>query len=760
MPSTNPSPASAFAWDDAEELARYTRFGAAPEGACIAESSLTIDGMDCAACSLEIERRVLEVDGVERADVNPASGRAVVHWNPARTRASRIAAAIEAGGYRAYPTLSPEAEAARSKQRRTLLWRLFVAGFCMMQVMMYAVPVYVAAPGTMSDDIAMLLQWASWVLTVPVVLFSAAPFITGALRDLAARRIGMDVPVALGIVVTFVASTGAAFDPGGIFGRETWFDSLTMFVFFLLGTRYLEARARDAAAATLEDLARRMPETAERVLPDGTRATIPARRLRAGDVVCVRPGQPFPADGSVAEGSTAVDEAMLTGESLPVRRAVGDEVVAGSFNLVSPVLVRVRKSAADTRWAQIVAIMERAAVERPPIVRAIDRVASPFLWAVLLCALGAAIAWWFIDPARSVGVAVAVLIVTCPCALSLAAPSAMLASAAALAKRGVLVRRMAALETLAKAHLVVFDKTGTLTEDALVLSQVVPLSTLGRDQVLARAAALAQASLHPLSRALASARPDVEAMSDVAEVVGRGVQGLDAQGRVWKLGAAAFVSEGPLYRGEETSAWLSVDGEPVARFGFDERLRADAHAAIAALRAEGLRVALVSGDAPQAAERVGRMLGCDDIVGGASPEDKLAYVKRAQARGLVVAMVGDGVNDGPVVARADVSIAIGQRAPLVNAQADFTSLHARVADVVATRRLALRTMRIVRQNLAWSAVYNAACVPLAMVGLLPPWLAGLGMAASSIAVVLNAGRLARSSESARPVVARFEVVPA
>jgi Cu2+-exporting ATPase len=741
---SEPDVSSSAAWDDADEQARFTRQVLGAAGEPRAESALCIEGMDCAACSLDIERVLLALPGVEAANVNAVTGRATVRWDPQRIAASRIAQAVENAGYRAFPALSMLAEAARERQRRQMLWRLFVAGFCMMQVMMYATPAYVAEPGSMGADIERLLQWASWLLSVPVVMFSAGPFFRGAWADLKRRRVGMDVPVALGIAVTFVASTAVTFEPGGMFGGEVYFDSLTMFVFFLLGGRYLEMRSRDATAAALEGLVNAVPETAERLSDEGGSEAVPVRRLRVGERVRVRPGQAFPADGRLLDGQAQVDEALLTGESRPVLRRAGDEVVAGSFNLSAPVVMLVQRTAHDTRQAQIVSLMQRAATERPEVARLADRIAGPFLWAVLLVAGVSALAWSFIEPGRAVWVAVSVLIVTCPCALSLATPAALLAAGGALARRGVLVRQFSALENLARVELFVFDKTGTLTEDRLELAGVERLGEMSEADLLRHAAALASASLHPVARALAAAAPPGGAavMQDVEEHAGRGLCGLDVQGRTWRLGAPAFACPGTHPPpAERTTAWLSMDGRPMGVFCLDETLRPDARGALAQLQAEGVRVALLSGDQPAAARRVAQALGIADVTSGATPEDKLAFVQAAQAAGVAVAMVGDGVNDGPVAARADVSFAIGQGAPQLCAQADFTSLGAHLADVAAARRLARRTVSVVRQNLAWAAAYNAVCVPLAMLGWLPPWAAGLGMAASSLLVVLNAGRL-------------------
>ena len=708
---------------------------------------LAVDGMHCAACAPAIEAALRGVPGVVEAEVNGATQRARVRWTPGGTPVAELVRAVQALGYRAWPAQLGPARVAQRSEHRAALWRLFVAGFCMMQVMMYATPAYVAAPGEITPDIDALLRWASWLLTIPVVLFCARPWFSGAWRDLRAMRIGMDVPVALGIAMTFIASSGAAFDPAGVFGREVYFDSLTMFVFFLLGGRWLELRARRATLGALDALVQRSGDAVERVRADGSFETVAAQDLCVGDHVRVRAGQAFPADGRLGATSvTQVDEALLTGESMPLPRCGGDAVLAGSVNLTSPVLLQVERVGGDTRHAQIVALIERAAFERPALARAADRMAQPFLWGVLLLAAGAAAVWSSIDPSRTVWVAVSVLIVTCPCALSLATPSALLAATGALARRGVWVQRLAALENLAQADVFAFDKTGTLTEDRLVLSDVRWFDGRGERAGRAEAMALAGASLHPTARALAQAWPDASAatLERIHEVAGQGVEGFDARGRCWRLGSAAFTGgRHGASTADRAGSWLSCDGAVLACFAFDEALRADARAAIAALHRAGVRTLLLSGDRSAAAQRVGRELGLGAVHAAASPEDKLAHVSALQAQGHRVAMVGDGINDAPVLARADVSVAMGSGTALARTHADLTLVSGRLSDLCAARALARRMVRIVRQNLAWAALYNAACVPLALTGWLPPWAAGLGMAASSLVVVLNAQRLRR-----------------
>ncbi|HEX6704821.1 MAG TPA: cation-translocating P-type ATPase [Albitalea sp.] len=731
---------AADALDDPVELDTFTRRQAGAGGARIAESSLRIAGMHCAACAGTIEQALRRVPGVIDARVSAASQCASVRWDMGRTRASALVQAVDAAGYVATPDTAAAARLQRRKEARNALWRLFVAAFCAMQIMMLATPAYVSAPGDLSPDHKQLLDWGSWLLTLPVLWFSAAPFFAGAWRALRRRRVGMDMPVAIGIAVAFVASSGAAFDPGGVFGREVWFDSLAMFVSFLLGGRYLEMRARHRAEIALEEATDRLPQTVMRLRPDGGVDGISARRLRAGDLVRVPVGQAFAADGVLTDGTTQADESLLTGESRAVSKAAGDPVVAGSINLQAPVVMRVERAGSDTRYEAIVALMRAARSQRPAILASADRWAAPFLWAVLLLATGAGAAWSVIDPPRALWVVVSVLVVTCPCALSLAAPSALLAAAGAMGRRGVLLRDLDAVQRLARMDTLFVDKTGTLTEGRLRCVQAWPAHS--DPDLQGTAASLASWSTHPLSVAL---RDSFEAAprewKDVRELPGQGLEAVDEAGLRWRLGSASFVTAGAHEAGPHT--WLGCGGRPLMRFAFDERVREDAAGAIRALQDDGVQVRLLSGDHPERAQHIAESLGLDGAHGALTPADKLAAVRAAQQRGEIVAMVGDGINDAPVLAQADVSFAMGEGALVARAQADGVLVSNRLSDIVRARVLARRTLRVIRQNFTWAAAYNAACVPLAIAGWLPPWAAGLGMAASSLFVVLSSLRLAR-----------------
>ena len=724
------------------------------------DSHVVLEGMHCAACALTIEDALRAVPGVLQADVSAATRRARVVWQPGQVKPSQWMEAVRHAGYRAMPAMDAFARDQRLRESRRALWRWLVAGFCMMQVMMYAWPAYVAQPGDLSGEMEQLLRWASWVITLPMVVFSCGPFFTSALRDIRLRRVSMDLPVALGMAITFVVSTAGTFDPAGIFGKEVYYDSLTMFVFFLLTGRWLELRLRDRTAGALEAVMNRLPDSVERRAADGSFARVATRRIGVGDTVRVLPGEAFPADGRITAGNTHADEALLTGESTPVARPVGSSVTAGSYNLQAPVEVLVEGTGGQTRFAQIVALMESASLQKPRLAQLADRIARPFLVAVLLAAALAAAYWWPSDPGHALMVAVAVLIVTCPCALSLATPVAMLTAAGTLARHGVLVRNLQGLEALAQVDTMVFDKTGTLTRDGMALQAVHPAAGCSAQEALDLAAALARQSMHPASRALAAAASAQQLPSGRWQVTGLqedAGQGLtatveDATGavaaRTIRLGSARHAGVANDAGGAALQVVLSeqaADGaqNELARFDLVEDLRAEASAVVQALQQDGVAVQLLSGDRRGAVQRVATQAGIAHAQGECTPQGKLAALQALQSQGHHVAMVGDGLNDGPVLAGAHVSFAFGRAVPLAQSRADFVVLGDSLALVPQTVLLARRTLRVVRQNLWWAAAYNALCVPLAVLGWMPAWLAGLGMALSSLLVVLNAARLAR-----------------
>lgn len=715
------------------------------------EASLLLEGITCSACIWLNEQHVGRLSGVTAVDINYTTRRARVRWNEAKVKLSDILAAIAAIGYRAYPYDPAKNEEISRKERRDALWRVWVAGFGMMQVMMYAYPVYVAN-GDMTPDIESMMRWASLLLTLPVIFYSASPFFRNAWRDLKLHRVGMDVPVALGVGAAFAASCWATFVQHG----EVYFDSVTMFVFFLLGGRYLEMTARQKALSVTEALAKLMPAFAQKMpnfpVDRSTEQRIVADLL-PGDYVLVRAGDLVPADGRVVEGVSCANEALLTGESRPVPKSPGELVTGGSVNAESPLVVQVEQVGDGTRLSAIISLMERAAIEKPHIVEMADRIASYFVAVLLAIAAMVALGWYLVDPSRALWITVSVLVVTCPCALSLATPIALTVAAGAFAKNGLLVTRGHAIETLARATHFVFDKTGTLTTGRMHLIDVGPVGRLDREECLEIAAALEQNSEHPVATALRRAVGDrfPAALNPINEP-GQGVQA-EVNGRCYRIGRPAYALA--LSRAELPDAaddWLESGDTVVvladadgcqAFFRIGDEIRPESSALIAELRLAGKKVVLLTGDAPAVALRVAAALGIEDVRGGATPQGKHDCVKALQANGAVVAMIGDGVNDAPVLAQAQVSVAMGGGAHLARTQSDLVLLSEDLNHLRYGLRRAVKTLQVIQQNLWWSFAYNFVALPLAIAGYVTPWMAGIGMSASSLLVVLNSLRLQR-----------------
>ena len=603
-----------------------------------------------------------------------------------------------------------------------------------------------------------LLRWASWVICIPMMIFACGPFLKGAWRDLKLRRVSMDLPVALGMVITFVVSTIGTFAPEGIFGQEVFYDSLTMFVCFLLTGRWLEIRLRDRTAGALDAVLNRLPDSVERRCDNGQYERVAIRRIAKGDVLRVLPGEAFPADGVILSGRTQVDEALLTGESRPITKEVGTLVIAGSYNLTASVEMCVEQLGGQSKFAQIVELMESAVTQKPRLAQLADKVAGPFLLVVLGLATASAIYWWPFDPGHALMIAAAVLIVTCPCALSLATPVAMLTAAGTLARNGVLVRNLQGLEALASMDVLVFDKTGTLTRDGIQVSGVTVVGGSSLQDWSGLAAAVAVHSRHPVSRAIARMGQAAAGKWHVLSVEEISGQGLRAQVRLFAESEAAsfWVRLGSRsFAGKETDCSLHAvylaqeasggDGqyEVLAWFELQEGVRSEAAYVSSALCSDGVSVQLLSGDGSAAVAKVAEQLNIEQYLAECSPQSKLDAIQSMQQQGLRVGMVGDGLNDGPVLAGANVSFAFGRAVPLAQASADFVVLSDNLELIVQAIRLSRKTMTVVRQNLIGSALYNAVSIPLAMVGWMPAWLAGLGMALSSLLVVLNAARLAR-----------------
>lgn len=747
------------AYDDADFQASFTRV--LPEG--VREVVLTIEGIRCAACVWLNEQAVQRLPGIVEFHINLMTERAVLRWSTRDVRLSQILKSMEVIGYRAYPFDRSRHEAiARATQMR-MLRQLFIAGIGMMQVMMYIVPFYVADIRDIEPEFIRLMQWASLVLTIPVVTYSASDIIAGAWRDVRNRRVGMDVPVAVAVVAAFVASGWHT-----LIGRgEVYFDSVTMFIFLLLCGRYLEFMARRKALQGVDALMRVIPRAVTRLVErDGVRVAERAKlaELVVGDVLEIKPGETLAVDGTLLSKAAEIDLALLTGESVPVLRQAGDALPAGGINIANPIEMRVERLEADNMVSAIQRLIDRAAQERPRIATYADRIASWFLAALLVFAVLVGGVWWWLDPDRALPIVIALLVVSCPCALSLATPAALASVTGALAQRGFLVTRGQAIETLASVTDVVFDKTGTLTQAQPVLDEIICLRPEQPEVWLGIAAALERSSEHPYGRALvAAARSQTVAeATDIENLPGRGLVGR-LNGQTWRIGSWAHVSPAganlPASDAEDgrSRVYLADAAGVVACFCFATPIRAGAAEMVASLQRRGVRATLLSGDGEQAVAKVAAVVGIHDHRSALSPEEKLAVVRNMQAQGRVVAMVGDGINDAPVLSGANVAIAMGDGTDLAQMSADIVLLSRDLSDIANGVGASVRAMQIIRQNLGWSVVYNGLAIPAAAFGWITPWVAALGMSLSSLLVVLNAMRLLRAGR--RSVAPRHRTMP-
>jgi Cu2+-exporting ATPase len=730
---------------------------------------LSISGMHCSACNQIIEYRLKKLAGVRKIAINITTHTADISWAPKEVSLAEIIDSISSLGYGALPVGS--AGELINREHKMNVWRLFVAGFAMMQVMMYALPAYLEPvaqiDGDLTPDIDRLLKLASLAITIPVVIFSAWPFFKAAIRDIRNRHVGMDVPVSVGIAVTFVASFWATFT-----GDAVYYDSLIMFVFLLLAARMIQARVHNKSTSALRALTQLLPLLAEK-LPDYPSSMrieqINAAALVVGDIVLVQPGAKIPVDGVVIAGTSECDESLMTGESQAVSKTAGATLIGGSSNLNRPLIMRAVQVGDDTQLSTLVRMMESAASEKPPLVQLADRYASLFLTIILLLAVASGIVWWQIDAARAIWIAVTVMVITCPCALSLATPGVMSAAIGQLAKHGVLVARGRAIESLARATHFVFDKTGTLTQGRLKL---VNMRVIRNDPTFdARAVRqittdMTASSNHPVARALFTALSAQSQISvadkmlnpyiDVNEIPGRGIEVIH-QGAHYRLGSIAFVKE---LHGEcldipsdHCGKTLTVLGDTegyIALFALEDSLRNDAKYLIDFLRKQGKTVLLLSGDRSDVVSSVAAELGISTALGNLSPEAKYDAVKHLQKQGAIVAMVGDGMNDGPVLSLADVSIAMGQGAPISQARSDMVLISNDLRELSYAVKLTSKSLSLIRQNLAWAVLYNVIAIPAAMAGILAPWHAAIGMSLSSMIVVINSLRIYSATGQQKP----------
>ena len=723
-------PIDLSAWDREDLLREHAH--AIPGGRRI---TLLTDGMRCAACAWLIQNALQREAGVAEVTANAVTGRIRIDWDPAQTPLSRVLDRLVSLGYRPWLAGGDARERARTAERNRWLLRLGIAGIGMLQAMMMAEALYLDFDSQMPAATRDFFRWLTFLLSTPVVFYSGWPFLAGMWRELRARHVGMDTLIATSTLLAYFASLYETIRGG----PHVWYDAAVMFVFLLLAARMLEQRARNVASAQVDALARARPAFATRERPDGSRESVPLAELREGDVACIAVGDAVPADGVLLDRDAWFEESLLTGESGAVRKSPGAAVYAGTVSREAPARIRITCTGPETRLSQLTRLVEEAQSHRPRLARIADDIGSRFVLSLLFVAVLVYAGWRLYDPSRAFEVTLALLVISCPCALSLAVPTALAAAHGSLARAGVLATRADAMETLATATDIVFDKTGTLSDDQPALAAVETFDGLAPADALAIAAALERDAGHPLAAAFASGGAGIAA-SDVRAVPGQGVEGR-VEGRLWKLGQAGFVCG----RADDGAIWLGDGASAAARFELREHVRADAPQALQSLRTLGLRVHLSSGDAASRVQPLARTLDIGQAHARQRPEDKLALVRGLQAQGRIVAMVGDGLNDAPVLAGADVSLAMDKGAALAQRAADLVMTGPTLMRIPVAVRVARDTRRIIRQNLGWALGYNLLAIPLAASGMVTPWIAALGMAGSSLVVTLNALRLAKAA---------------
>ncbi len=725
----------------------------------IKTASLILEGIVCAACVWLNEQHVSQLKGVQSFSINYSTQRARISWDESQIQLSDILKSISDIGYRAHPFDPGRQEEIQKKERQRALIRLAVAGLGAMQVMMLAIALYAGDYSGISAEMKVYFRWVSALIATPVVFYSAQTFFKGAWSDLQRKQLGMDVPVALAISGAYAASVWATATNSG----EVYFDSVTMFTFFLLVGRFLELRARQRSGEVADALIKLLPVMASRFV-DGKYEQVLVNELKVGDHLRVKPGETIPADAIIIEGQSSIDESLVTGESHPLRRVENDKVIGGTVNIESPVILQVTHIGEDSVLAGIQRLLDRAQTEKPHIALVADKVASVFVVVILLLALAVGLVWWEIDSTRAFWIVLSMLVVTCPCALSLATPAAMTAATGALTRLGVLITRAHALETLAKVDTFVFDKTGTVTEGELALQQTKLLGSLSVDDCQQLAFSLEQASEHPVAKAFQHLSFELLSCNNVTAEVGQGVEAV-MNNRRYRIGKRGWVAE--LAGADEndiqdniqsvqqdneikSQIYLASDHEWLAIFTLEDKLRDDAQAMVSQLCELNIDSILLSGDQTNVVDNTAAALKIKTRYAEQSPDDKLKVIKSLQQQGHVVAMVGDGVNDAPVLAAAQVSVAMGSGTELAQASSDMVLLSENLNHLPQSIVHARKTIIIVKQNLGWALLYNLTALPLAALGYIAPWLAAIGMSASSLIVVLNALRLMKVRSNKQP----------
>lgn len=724
-------------YDSAEVLADLTQ-----RNENHTQIELSVTGISCAACAWLIEKQLNKNPAIHSVSVNSSTARCVVSWDVQQLKLSELLSLINKLGYQASPFLADQEEGTQQAELRRFLKRLAVSGFMSMQVMMLAFGLYFGDYTGIEPQFEGYLRWISLFLTTPVVFYSAKPFTLSAWRAIKGRELNMDVPVTLAVFYTFIASAYATvFDTG-----EVYFESVCMFVFLLQLGKFFEFRARAQARAATGNLLKIMPVSARLVQGDELVSTS-ARRLEAGQIILVQPGETIAADGVVLSGESSVDESMLTGEYKAVGKASGDTVMAGSINHDGVLHVTVHQALASSRLGQIINLQQQTLNQKPQIVEKTTKLARFFIQRLLFIALGTFLLWYFwLDQNRAFWVTLSVLVATCPCALTLATPTAITCALARLNRKGILIKNQQVLEILPQLNSIFFDKTGSLTQGRFSIQRIqLHDSAYSEDTLLALIAGIEAYSEHPIARAFSSYLTKTTKVEQVQVHVGSGLSARwvqhDGVSYDVKVGSAAFCGA----QGKTTAAvCCCINNQLVLSVELADALRPEVPALVTALKQRGLSLSMLTGDSSSQVDEVQQLLQFDQVFKGCSPEQKVEHIRQAVAQSDKVLMLGDGINDSPCFHAAHVSVALDSGTDLSKNQADVVLLHNDLNLVQELMDGAVLAQRIVKQNLWWAVGYNLVIIPLAVAGFVSPYVAVIGMSFSSILVVSNSLRLLKA----------------
>ena len=699
--------------------------------------TLIIEGITCAACAWLIEKQLKKFAGIKSVNLNLSQHRLYISWYQDVTSLSAIISRIYALGFKAKPYSPDVAQQQLEQEQKKAIQRLVLAALGTMQAMMFALPLYVGDWGGVFEKFETYFRFASLAITTPVVLYSARPFFSAFLRDIKSRHLTMDVPVSIAIGSAYLASIWSTFTHG----QEVYFDSVCMFTFFLLIGRFLETRARLKTGEAGNNLSNLLPRSTLRVNPqDDSEVVVPVSQLALGDHIRVLPGSTIPADGIIVQGNSSIDESIISGEFLPVQKTLQDSVLGGSLNVESPILIKVSALEKDMQISTIMSLIDRATQDKPKIAQLADEIAQYFVAAVLVLSSIVFVSWYFIDSDKAFWITLSVLVATCPCALSLATPTALTAATGALRRHGILITRGHVMETLTRSKRIVFDKTGTLTIGKLNIEEVRLLQG-NQDTALQLAASLEVHSQHPIASAFS--HPNPLPVEHLHAELGLGLKGSINQ-QEYRIGVASYASHTPVSPpiAPDSRHWilLADQQQAIAWFLLSDQLRSEARDGIEKIKALGLTTEMLSGDHSDQVSLITQKLKIDKAQGGVSPAGKLEYIRQLPPQDATI-MVGDGINDVPVLAQAPVSVAMGCASDLAKNHADVILISNQIQHLPILIKQARRSAVIIKQNLVWALLYNGSILPLAALGLIPPYAAAIGMSASSLVVVFNALRL-------------------